>query len=384
MGGVNHTPSPAYQDWLSSHKPFHWFIAFYGILKNGGFDVIIGNPPYVVYSKVKKDYIIRNYGTENCGNLYAYVFERSLQFLHPNGWKSMIIPVAGFSTDQMSSLQDSFHHYMRTGWIQTYHIRPAKLFSGAEQRLAIYTLQRNSRSSQKLYTSRYHRWHEKFRPHLFAITEHTDVSRATFQNSVPKLHCEVEKSLWKKLVQFSVLGNYIMPSPTSYTAYFHDAPGYWIRAMDFVPYFWTERNGQGRSTHVKPLHLKTGLNVSVITGALNSSLFFWWFAILSNCRDLVSREIRNFPIGIDEMAASIKRQLSELSIDLMLDLRHHSKRKKRNQKTGVVHYDEFYPSHSKSIIDKIDCVLAQHYGFTDEELDFIINYDIKYRMGLGN
>ncbi len=25
--------------------------------------------------------------------------------------------------------------------------------------------------------------------------------------------------------------------------------------------------------------------------------------------------------------------------------------------------------------------LAKHYGFTDEELDFIINYDIKYRMG---
>ena len=26
-------------------------------------------------------------------------------------------------------------------------------------------------------------------------------------------------------------------------------------------------------------------------------------------------------------------------------------------------------------------MLAAHYGFTDEELDFIINYDIKYRMG---
>ena len=24
---------------------------------------------------------------------------------------------------------------------------------------------------------------------------------------------------------------------------------------------------------------------------------------------------------------------------------------------------------------------AAYYGFTDEELDFIINYDIKYRMG---
>ena len=39
------------------------------------------------------------------------------------------------------------------------------------------------------------------------------------------------------------------------------------------------------------------------------------------------------------------------------------------------------PKYSKQIIDEIDRVLAVHYGFTDEELDFIINYDIKYRMG---
>ena len=34
-----------------------------------------------------------------------------------------------------------------------------------------------------------------------------------------------------------------------------------------------------------------------------------------------------------------------------------------------------------STIDEIDYVLAKHYNFTEEELDFIINYDIKYRMG---
>lgn len=42
-----------------------------------------------------------------------------------------------------------------------------------------------------------------------------------------------------------------------------------------------------------------------------------------------------------------------------------------------------------SIALKLDCVLAKHYGFSDEELDFIpsvslragINHDIKYRMG---
>jgi hypothetical protein len=32
-------------------------------------------------------------------------------------------------------------------------------------------------------------------------------------------------------------------------------------------------------------------------------------------------------------------------------------------------------------MDKIDIALAKHYHFTQEELDYIINYDIKYRMG---
>jgi hypothetical protein len=54
---------------------------------------------------------------------------------------------------------------------------------------------------------------------------------------------------------------------------------------------------------------------------------------------------------------------------------------KVSKKTGNITYQEFYPRLSKSIIDLIDKELATYYGLTDEELDFIINYDIKYRMG---
>jgi hypothetical protein len=39
------------------------------------------------------------------------------------------------------------------------------------------------------------------------------------------------------------------------------------------------------------------------------------------------------------------------------------------------------PKHSKPIFDEIDTVLAGTYGFPVEELDFIINYDFKYRFG---
>jgi len=67
-------------------------------------------------------------------------------------------------------------------------------------------------------------------------------------------------------------------------------------------------------------------------------------------------------------------------------LTNYSKNKTTRSRKGVrIQTEEtnFDISKSKPIIDEIDCVLARHYGFTEEELDFIVNYDIKYRMDMG-
>lgn len=297
----------------------------------------------------------------------------------------MIIPHSAYCTDRMKPLQNLFHRSKRIGWIQTYSERPAKLFVGAEQSLAIYIIQQSPKPSNTLYTSRYHKWNGRFREDLFAVIEHVDVKQISFQNSIPKIHNEIEQSLWKKLTIFSSLGTNLTTRRDSYTIYFHNAARYWVRAMDFVPYFWNERDGEKISTQLKPLNFTSELDASTVVAILNSSLFYWWYIVLSDCRHVNLREIRNFPIGIDNMAMSIKQNLSAIVTDLMADLKHHAHRKETYYKTtGRVVYDEFYPSHSKPIMDKVDRVLAKHYGFTDEELDFIINYDIKYRMGLGN
>lgn len=51
------------------------------------------------------------------------------------------------------------------------------------------------------------------------------------------------------------------------------------------------------------------------------------------------------------------------------------------KKLGLLQIECTYPKISTLIIDKIDERLASHYGFSKDELDFIINYDIKYRLG---
>ncbi|MFZ4797750.1 MAG: hypothetical protein ACOYMA_09665 [Bacteroidia bacterium] len=87
------------------------------------------------------------------------------------------------------------------------------------------------------------------------------------------------------------------------------------------------------------------------------------------------------PIDIENFSDDTKKKLIISCDKLMKDLSSNSIMQKAKYQTGDVEFQQFFPQKSKPIIDEIDTLLAQHYGFTNEELDFIINYDIKYCMG---
>jgi hypothetical protein len=122
--------------------------------------------------------------------------------------------------------------------------------------------------------------------------------------------------------------------------------------------------------------------IKPMIAALSSNSFWYWYSITSNIRHLNPYDVQNFPIP---KSALEDEKLAKLGKEYLDDLQENSTMLVRNQKqTGRTETQSFKIQFSKSIIDKIDRVLAKHYGFTDEELDFIINYDIKYRMGLGS
>jgi hypothetical protein len=248
--------------------------------------------------------------------------------------------------------------------------------------LAIYVQDGIANKHEQTISTRYTRWNEESREYLFQSLQYVNVEDLQFTNSVPKAHLACEQTMWNKIHKFKA----IAVSLTRYGSplYFHNAPRYWIRAMDFEPFFWNEKNGQKLSTQVKTMHFSNAVNRNVAAALLNSSLFYWWFILLSDSRHLNLREIEFFPAGLADMSKTTMEQLSTVFGRLMEDFRKNKVRKDCNYKaTGKVSYDEFYPGLSKTIIDDIDTVLAKHYGFTEEELDFIINYDIKYRMGRG-
>ncbi|MBP5496538.1 MAG: Eco57I restriction-modification methylase domain-containing protein [Bacteroidales bacterium] len=84
---------PAAEARLSSLDPsanqefFLWHTWFKDIFDRGGFDIVVGNPPYVV---VGADGTYSSYKTASCLDLYAFFYERAVNILNKNGILSFI------------------------------------------------------------------------------------------------------------------------------------------------------------------------------------------------------------------------------------------------------------------------------------------------------
>ena len=133
--------------------------------------------------------------------------------------------------------------------------------------------------------------------------------------------------------------------------------------------------------HGRYLYVDTDDLAHTVNAVLNSSVFYLYFVVFGDCFHLSDTLVSNFsiPRSILDDPRGVK-----LGKELLRDLTKNAVRKTIVTKDkDSIAYAEFFAGGSKLLIDQIDFLLAEHYGFTPEELDFIINYDIKYRLRRG-
>jgi hypothetical protein len=381
--GVNPDKAKAFQSWRESHQPFHWFVEFYAIMKSGGFDVIIGNPPWKEYSSVKKAYTVRNYLTESCGNLHGICTERALNLRSKLGRLSFIVQLPLASSSRMSSVRNLLKQRSQTLHAIPFDDRPGKLFEGLQHcRSVIFSSQAmQNQSSQLLATTRYQRWLSSLREFLFPQFEFAKIlSESIYSDQFPKYANGTEEGLFRKIKKNSerVVAESLTRNPSKHFIFYQEAAQYWIKATFGLPYY-SKNNVVGAPAHGRCLHFENAETAHAVCALLNSSLFYVYFIAYGDCFHLSDQLVSGFPVTASLLT---DKSLSHLNQKLMIDLKKNAERKTINTSDGdKITYAEFYGAKSKSIIDEIDRVLAKHYGFTGEDLDFITNYDIKYRMG---
>jgi len=363
----------AFTKWKTSHEPFHWFVEFYGIMKAGGFDIIIGNPPYLEARQV--NYSPRSFRTCDSAAIRAMCVERSISILQPAGATSMIVPLALVSTQRMTVVQKLLEHDAST-WYANFAWRPGKLFDTVNRALTIFVACRGSEAHS--YSTNYQKWNSDTRSDLVPTIRYCSIPRDRDSFWAPKLGCDVEQLILSKLLNVKKrMSDYVGRSANH--IYYRTTGGlYWKVFTDFAPEF--KCNGKrGHSSRETTISVTQARHVRPTIALLSSNLFWWWYTITSNLRDLNPSDIQGFPVPdtvLDD------KQIGALGAKYLRDLQANSTMLVRQQKqTGKTETQCFKIQLSKPIIDEIDHVLAKHYGFTDEELDFLINYDVKYRVG---
>ena len=81
------------------HRAFVWAAAFPHVFSEGGFDVVLGNPPYVRMELIKpfKPYLERRFAVvSDRADLYAYFFEQGVRLLKPGVGRLGYISSASF------------------------------------------------------------------------------------------------------------------------------------------------------------------------------------------------------------------------------------------------------------------------------------------------
>ncbi|MCE9557642.1 MAG: hypothetical protein K8R88_01700 [Armatimonadetes bacterium] len=120
----------------------------------------------------------------------------------------------------------------------------------------------------------------------------------------------------------------------------------------------------------------------LLVGFLNSSLFYWFYHSISDCWHLGMWHLRNVPIGLEMMSHENRGMLALATEELM----------KRMVETRVERYDkrangtifEYRLQQCKQSIDKIDAILAAHFGLDAAQLEFLQKYDFRFRMGVSD
>lgn len=274
--GVDPTKTKKYEAWKASHKPFHWYVDFYPLMTIGGFDAVIGNPPYVETAKIG-GYRILNSALWATGNLFSVCVERFTMLMGPMGFQSVIIPISAVATPRMSPLIDHCENIFQSVWVSNYAVRPGKLFVGVDMNLCIITARKcTTNKAYSRYSTSYKRWASGQRDSLFPTIAFHRQAHIT-----SKVGDDILDSIIRKTIGSPGLNESILTSGLAANKkVFVHSGGRYFRKCSLIQY----------SNEYKEIAVPTEWKYGV-AAALSSSIFYVIWLALSDCFHVTKRDI---------------------------------------------------------------------------------------------
>ena len=327
----------AVDKWVRAHRPFHWFIEFHAILSRGGFDVILGNPPYVRVAQGGKNdavgvgssfrELFKAYDTVAGGNLYALVTERTIALSAPGGSWALIVPVSVTFASDFEAVRIAIRNSSSAAWYSSYDNIPDRAFTGTkesdntstanQQRVTIIVAVRGSGPAE-LFATPMLRWRATERERMFHNLPYANVpsgaldalqKRRRTELGWPKVGPELGVRLLEAVADWPTLASYVL-ADTRYQLTIPKTAGYYIAAYD---------SPKDRSKQMT-LTFKDATAVQLARVVLNSNFFFWFYRVFGDGFDVTQQLVLGCPVppkpkpGFEELAEALRKAASSCTV----------------------------------------------------------------------
>ena len=343
-----------------------------------GFDIVIGNPPYgakltarekATYKKLYQSAKTIEGKQKGSLDTYSLFIELGYELLRKDGVASMIVPISVTSSDSLSGLHQLLFANCGNIYLSSYAVRPKPVFENAMVNTSILSLRKTLSASKKIYATKMYRRGKDFNlQQLLDNLSFVEVSKYLLYGRIPKIGTTEEQTILKKLSEHKRLREFIRGKGSPIVYRF--AGGRYFKVI--TPY-------RNNSSAERVLYFDKAYS-SAIGAILSSSLSFWFYQIYSDNLNWKSYEIEEF--RIPNLGDQDCKALSTLYNEYLEDIERNVEVRETTGSSGynITSFKNYRIGKSKHIIDKIDDYIGPLYGLTCEEIKFIKEYEIKFRL----
>ena len=305
-----------YHQWLQSHQPFHWVTEFYGIVeKDGGFDVVVGNPPYVKITSLKYTKFL-DMPDFQCPDIYGYFLTRAYALAISTGSRIGFIVMHNLAFNKkFQEIRDVIKSNSGNVWFSFYGRIPSGLFSGdVRVRNCIFIADRSDVDGH-FYTTRLHRWQAKHRDILFPKMEYAKFNSA---NVIPMFNDEVETDFFQG-VRHSPISKYVAKQ-SAHSLFFKQSVYNWISVSLEPPPCFNDRGKAIPQTKISKIVLNDEETKKILLLLFNGRMFFTHWLIYGDEFDLTSGDLTSFRLPIDKFSTEDRGNLLKLADEMAGEL----------------------------------------------------------------
>jgi hypothetical protein len=348
-----------------------------------GFDIVIGNPPYgAKYDQEYKKYFLDNYITAKTvkgkykGSLdtYTLFIEKGFNLLKVNGNLIFIVPISITSSDSVESLHNLLEKNCKIIKISSYAVRPQPIFQNSVVDVSIISFLKTLTPVEKiLCTKMYRKSKDISISDILNNLKFIDVKGFKLMGRYPKISYQIEKDILQKIFNKNNTPIANLIRPQGKPIYYRSSGG---------RYFKVVTNYSTGSTAEKTLYFDKDI-ADVIGAILSSNLFFWFYQVYSDNHNLKLYEISSFSIPYKKLLenSEIIEEIKEIYNIYLSDIERNAIVRRTTQYKKITEFKEYKIKKSKHIIDKIDELICPLYNMAKEEIEFLKNYEIKFRLG---